>query len=91
MLIEKLLKVALLGSSWVMYLLLGLSVLSFGAMLERWFYFFKRRGDVDELGERLITLLEAGNEPEAQELLSGSSSALLWLRQPDGRLALSDV
>jgi len=72
MLIEKLLKVALLGSSWVMYLLLGLSVLSFGAMLERWIFFFKRRGDVDELGEKLITLLEAGNEPDAVELLNKS-------------------
>jgi biopolymer transport protein ExbB/biopolymer transport protein TolQ len=34
MLVEKLLKVALLGSSWVMWLLLVLSIFSIGAMIE---------------------------------------------------------
>lgn len=72
MLIEKLLKVALLGSSWVLYLLLGLSVLSFGAMLERWVYFLKRRGDVDDLGEKLVAALEADDESQARELLKNS-------------------
>ncbi len=72
MLIEKLLKVALLGSSWVMYLLLALSVFSFGAMLERWWYFFKRRGDIDDLSEKLLALLENGEDAEAHELLKKS-------------------
>jgi len=58
MLIEKLLKVALLGSSWVMYLLLFLSVLSFSAMIERWWHFFRRRGDIDDLREALVATLE---------------------------------
>ena len=72
MLIEKLLKVALLGSSWVMYLLLILSVLSFGAMLERWWYFFRRRGDIDDLSEKLLAALEQGEDNEAHELLKKS-------------------
>ena len=72
MLIEKLLKVALLGSSWVMYLLLALSVFSFGAMLERWWYFFRRRGDIDDLSEKLIGALEKGEDGEARELLKKS-------------------
>ncbi len=72
MLIEKLLKVALLGSSWGMYLLLALSGFSFGAMLERWLFFFKRRGDIDVLGEKLLAALEAGDDAEAQEVLKKS-------------------
>jgi biopolymer transport protein ExbB/biopolymer transport protein TolQ len=74
MLIEKLLKVALLGSSWVMYLLLGLSVFSIGAMIERTLYFRKRRDDVDELGERLVALLEQGDRDGAKALLDKSPS-----------------
>jgi biopolymer transport protein ExbB/biopolymer transport protein TolQ len=72
MLIEKLLKVALLGSSWVMYLLLALSVFSFGAMLERWWYFFRHRGDVDDLSEKLLAALEQGEDAAAHDLLKKS-------------------
>ncbi|HEX4336436.1 MAG TPA: MotA/TolQ/ExbB proton channel family protein [Polyangiaceae bacterium] len=74
MLVEKLLKVALLGSSWVMWLLLALSVFSFGAMIERTLYFRKRSDDVDELGERLIGLLEQGDTDGARGLLEKSPS-----------------
>ncbi len=74
MLIEKLLKVALLGSSWVMYLLLGLSVFSIGAMIERTLYFRKRDDDVEELGEKLIALLEQGDREAATALLKNSPS-----------------
>lgn len=37
--IEQLMRVALLGSEWVLYLLLGLSVVSFGIMIERELFF----------------------------------------------------
>ncbi|HVU00105.1 MAG TPA: MotA/TolQ/ExbB proton channel family protein, partial [Polyangiaceae bacterium] len=74
MLVEKLLKVALLGSSWVMYLLLGLSVFSIGAMIERALFFRKRRDDVDELSEKLLALLESGDRDGANELLKKSPS-----------------
>ncbi len=74
MLVEKLLKVALLGSSWVMYLLLGLSVFSIGAMIERALFFRKRRDDIDELGEKLVALLEGGDRDGAVELLKKSPS-----------------
>lgn len=74
MLIEKLLKVALLGSSWVMYMLLGLSVFSIGAMIERALYFFRHRDDVDELGDRLMALLERGDSAGARALLAASKS-----------------
>ena len=86
MLIEKLLKVAMLGSSWVMYLLLGLSVLSFGAMLERWFFFFKRRGDFDDLCEKLVSALEKGDDQEAHEMLKKSKMLEASVIEPTMRL-----
>jgi biopolymer transport protein ExbB/TolQ len=72
MLIERLLKVALLGSSWVMYLLLALSVFSIATMIERWVFFRRRSDDIDELGEKLIELLERGEQVAATALLKRS-------------------
>jgi len=73
-LIEKLLKVALLGSSWVMYLLLVLSVVSITTMVERWVYFRRRADDIDELSEQLMALLERGDQASAAALLKRSRS-----------------
>jgi biopolymer transport protein ExbB/TolQ len=72
--VKYLLKIALLGSSWVMYLLLALSVASIGAMVDRWLYFRKRGSDGEELGDELCRLLEDGQGEQAQELLKGSPS-----------------
>jgi biopolymer transport protein ExbB/TolQ len=71
--VEKLLRVALLGSSWVMYLMLVLSVFSIGAMLERTIYFLKRRTDSGELGDEALKLLESDDVDGATELLNRSS------------------
>jgi biopolymer transport protein ExbB/biopolymer transport protein TolQ len=73
-LIQKLLKVALLGSSWVMYLLLALSVVSIATMLERWVFFRRRSDDIDELGEKLLGLLEKDDTAGARALLKQSRS-----------------
>jgi biopolymer transport protein ExbB/TolQ len=72
--IERLLRVALLGSSWVMYLLIGLSVLSFSAMIERWLYFRKRRDDIDALRRKLADALFAQDFERADDLLAKSPS-----------------
>jgi biopolymer transport protein ExbB/biopolymer transport protein TolQ len=69
MVVEKLLKIALLGASWVMYLMIALSIVSIGAMVERWLFYFKRNHDVDDLEEQLMKLLEAGDRGGAQALL----------------------
>lgn len=72
MLIERLLKVALLGSEWVLYVLAFLSMLSFTVMAERYFFFRKHRGDVDELGKRLSDELTKGDLVGAASVLKGS-------------------
>jgi biopolymer transport protein ExbB/biopolymer transport protein TolQ len=67
--IKTLLKLALLGSQWVMWLLMGLSVLSIGAMVERALFFRSADKDVDELGDKLCDLIERGDQEGAQKFL----------------------
>ena len=52
-LMQKLVFVANIASQAVLYVLLALSVLSIGVIVERWFYFLKRRDDTDRLADRL--------------------------------------
>ena len=73
MLIENLLKVALFGSEWVMWLLIGLSVVSFGAMVER-FVYFRRFRAVGTLGDDLVELLDQNEVDQAAALLDGHGS-----------------
>jgi len=69
MIVKYLLKVATLGSTWVMYLLLGLSVASIAVMVERWWFFRKRGTGGDEVCDALCDLLEQGDRTEAEGLL----------------------
>jgi biopolymer transport protein ExbB/TolQ len=72
--IERLSRVALLGSAWVLYLLFGLSVFSIGIMIERWIFFRVRKDDTDKLGDDMIALLRDGDLRGADQLLAKSPS-----------------
>jgi biopolymer transport protein ExbB/TolQ len=72
-LVDRLLKVALLGSEWVMWLLLVLSVASIGSIIERW-WFFRKHTSGDELGDELGGLLENGDAPGVERLLATHGS-----------------
>ncbi len=74
MLIERLLKVALLGSSWVLYLLLFLSVVSFSTMFERFLFFRRHRADTGALRKQLRKHLQDHDLTAAEKLLSGSKA-----------------
>ena len=88
MLVERLLRLALLGSSWVMYLLLFLSIFSIGYMIERVVFFRRNRGDVDAITDRLAALLSDDDVDGAEKLLAHSTAieaqvllgALYWFR-----------
>lgn len=85
--IERLSRVALLGSAWVLYLLFGLSIFSIGIMIERYIFFRTRRDDTDKLGDDLVAHLRHGDVRGADQLLAQSPSieasvvrpALEWL------------
>jgi biopolymer transport protein ExbB/biopolymer transport protein TolQ len=94
---EQLLKVALVGSVWVLYLLLALSVASFAAVIERW-VFFARYGKVgDALRAKLSQALLADDLSAAEQVLGADRSivarvvheALRW--RGGGAEAVSDV
>jgi biopolymer transport protein ExbB/biopolymer transport protein TolQ len=74
MLIERLLKVALLGSEWVLYLLVALSILSFSTMFERWLFFRRRSVNANVLQAELRERLRANDLEGAERLLTQSRS-----------------
>jgi biopolymer transport protein ExbB/biopolymer transport protein TolQ len=97
MLIERLLKVALLGSEWVLYLLILLSVVSIATIVERLRYFSRYSGDGDKLRAGLGKLLDKDDLAGAAKLLEGSRTvearvareALRWA--PSGPEAMNDA
>jgi biopolymer transport protein ExbB/TolQ len=70
MLIERLTKLALLGSSWVLYVLLFLSVISIATMVERWAYFARRAGDLERQRPKLVDHLERVDLEGLEKLLA---------------------
>jgi biopolymer transport protein ExbB/TolQ len=60
-LIQVILGLPIFRSEWVLYLLLGLSVISIGVMLERWIFYRRRVIDVDAVREAFGKSLERGD------------------------------
>lgn len=97
-LVDALSKIALLGSEWVLYLLLILSVISLAAMLERWIYFRRNaRSGTDTLREQVRVTLEKGDEAALGTIFSRSESihgrvlGAAWSWRHGGRGAVEDV
>ena len=70
-LVQTLLGLPVFRSEWVLYLLLGLSLISIGVMIERWFFYRSHRIDADGLRGKLSSLLAAGDFHGAVKLLQG--------------------
>jgi biopolymer transport protein ExbB/TolQ len=67
--VKYLLKVAMLGSAWVMYVLIGLSMASIAVMVERFLFFRKHGRGGEELADALCDLLEHSDREAAEGLL----------------------
>lgn len=74
MLMQKLVLVAPLVANAILYLLLGLSVLSIGLIIERWWFFNRRRTDVAALSEGLRKTLRSNDVSGARRLLEKDRS-----------------
>jgi len=68
-LVQTLLGLPVFRSEWVLYLLLGLSLISIAVMVERWFFYRSHRIDADGLRARLSALLAAGDFHGAAKLM----------------------
>jgi biopolymer transport protein ExbB len=64
------LSLTLLGAEWVLWLLIGLSVISIAIMVERAWYFFSHQLDVDALAADLRRLIGKGQIAEARARVS---------------------
>jgi biopolymer transport protein ExbB/biopolymer transport protein TolQ len=81
----------------VLYLLIALSILSIGVIIERWWYFRRRAVDINALGEDLERALRSGDTPAALALLRDNrsveakilSDALKW--RADGAESVEQI
>ena len=83
------------GASWVMWLLIGLSVISVAIMLERGWFYFSLRDDIPRLAADLRQKLRAGDAEDALRLLEASPSAeaavvVAGLREADHGMKAAD-
>jgi biopolymer transport protein ExbB/TolQ len=74
LLMQKLVLVASTGATAVLYLLLALSVFSVGVVIERWWYFRRRKLNPAEVGDAVEKSLRAHDVDGARKVLGQSRS-----------------
>jgi biopolymer transport protein ExbB len=78
---ERLLSMTLLGSEWVLWLLILLSVLSVAVIVERWLASPPQLRNLDELATKLLALLGKGD-------VAAARAAIGEPRTPEARIGL---
>lgn len=78
---QRLLAFTLLGSEWVLWLLVGLSILSIAVMVERFLILPRGTRDLDELAAALLEVLGAGDVAGARKVIGAPAS-------PEARVGL---
>lgn len=71
---QRLTAFAMLGATWVLWLLVGLSIVSVTIAFERAIQFFTTRDDVRKLKDELLALLRGGKVADAKARLKASPS-----------------
>jgi biopolymer transport protein ExbB/TolQ len=74
MLVDSLVRVAMFGSSWVLYLLITLSIVSFAAMLERALFFRRNGASAAALAQALRKAVIADDEGAIDRALASGTS-----------------
>lgn len=83
------------GAAWVMWLMIGLSVISVAIMLERGWFYFSLRDDIAKLASDLRNQLRSGDAEAALRQLEASPSAeaavvVAGLREADRGMKAAD-
>jgi biopolymer transport protein ExbB len=81
---ERILGFTLLGSEWVLWLLIGLSVLSVTVMVERAIFLGTVRTDFEVLAKELMSFLKEGDAAGARRALAGQ-------RAPESQIAMAGL
>src|SRR5438270_6125100 len=71
MIADKLLSFTLMGAGWVLWLLIGLSMVSVSVIVERAVYFWRRR--MSRAFPRLMSLAQAGDLAKAGSIAEGDA------------------
>jgi biopolymer transport protein ExbB/TolQ len=69
-LVQRLLSLPVFRSEWVLWLLLGLSLLSVAVMVERWFFYRRRKLNFEPLKDEFAKALDQGDFDAAAKLLA---------------------
>ena len=72
--VDTLMGITLLGSEWVLWLLLVLSVISLTVMFDRMYYFYRTRINFDAFLEKITPLLNDGKEDEISKICEKSTA-----------------
>ena len=81
MLVQKLLSIAQVSGQAVLYILLALSVVSIGIILERFVYFARRKIDAAKVGRKVVDYLREGDVDGARtylKTLPGVEAEVIW-------------
>jgi biopolymer transport protein ExbB len=73
---QRFLSFALLGAAWVMWLLVGLSVVSIAIMIERWRFFFSTRIDGRAVADQFAKDLATGDLEGAYKKLAATKGVV---------------
>jgi biopolymer transport protein ExbB/TolQ len=73
-LVQNLLSLPVFRSEWVLWLLLGLSLLSVAVMVERWIFYRRRKVNFDSLRDEFTKCLDKGDFEAAAKLLAKTDS-----------------
>jgi biopolymer transport protein ExbB/TolQ len=69
-LVQRLLALPVFRSEWVLWLLLGLSLLSVAVMVERWFFYRRRKLDFESVRDEFGKALDQGDFDAAAKVLA---------------------
>ena len=69
-LVQRLLSLPVFRSEWVLWLLLGLSLLSVAVMVERWFFYRRRKTNFEAVKDEFTKDLDKGDFDAAAKLLA---------------------
>jgi biopolymer transport protein ExbB/TolQ len=73
-LIRGILGLPIFRSEWVLYLLIALSIISIGIMLERWLFYFRHKIDIDAVSAALGKQMDRGDFSGAAKALAATDA-----------------
>lgn len=75
MLTQRLLSAALVGTEWIIWLLLLLSVFSLAVILEKFWILHRKRGNTELLMQKISSALKKGDDAAIENILQADSSS----------------